>query len=121
MSEVPHVAPHFVHGLGMPESPPPSLSLSHSPSLSLSLSLSSSPPPPLLSARLPPCARPALAPSIQGYFAHKKPHPPRPCRIPVPRVLQGYIAHTNLPSPTTLTVGLCLGPYGGPRGGGDFL
>ena len=36
---------------------------------------------------------------LQGYLARKKPHPPR----------------TLLQDPT---VGLCVGPYGGPRGGG---
>ena len=36
--------------------------------------------------------------------------------------LQGFLAHKKQPHPSTLpTVGLCLGPYGGPGGGGHFL
>ena len=32
-------------------------------------------------------------------------------------MLQGYITHGKLPPPKDPTVGLCLGPYGGPRKG----
>ena len=35
--------------------------------------------------------------------------------------LQGYLAHKRPPPPYDPTSGLCLGPYGGPRGGGCFL
>ena len=35
--------------------------------------------------------------------------------------VQGYLAHKKYPPPRTLTVGLCLGPYGGPTGRGCFL
>ena len=33
-----------------------------------------------------------------------------------PASLQGYLAHKKTPPPRTLPVGLCLGPYSGPRG-----
>jgi len=35
--------------------------------------------------------------------------------------IQGYLAHTKQRPPSTPTVGLCLGPYGGPAGGLLFL
>ena len=35
--------------------------------------------------------------------------------------LQGYLAHIKKNHPSDPTVALCLGPYGGPRGGGSFL
>jgi hypothetical protein len=36
-------------------------------------------------------------------------------------LVQGYLAHKKRPPPEDPTVGLCLAPYGGPRGGGCFL
>ena len=36
-------------------------------------------------------------------------------------IIQGYLAHKKLPPPKSPTVGLCLGPNGGARGGGCFL
>ena len=38
-----------------------------------------------------------------------------------PEKLQGYLAHKKQPPPEDPTAGLCLGPYGGPIGGGQFL
>ena len=35
--------------------------------------------------------------------------------------LQGYLAHKKTPPPQDPKVGLCLGPCGGPWGGGGFL
>ena len=37
------------------------------------------------------------------------------------QALQGYLAYEKPPHPEDPTVGLCLGPYGGPRGDDDFL
>ena len=33
-------------------------------------------------------------------------------------LVQGYLAHQKFPPPKDPTVGLCLGPYGGPGRGG---
>ena len=37
------------------------------------------------------------------------------------RALQGYLAHKNPPPPQDPTVGLYLGPYDGPWGGGVLM
>jgi len=42
------------------------------------------------------------------------------CPPPRHGTLQGYLAHKKHP-PQDPTVGLCLGPHGGPRWGGRFL
>ena len=53
-------------------------------------------------------------------YGRSKDGPSIPSRDPGLRVLQGYLAQKKL-RPQDPTVGMCLGPYGGPRGGGVLL
>ena len=41
-------------------------------------------------------------------------------QVDIPSI-QGYLAQKKTPPPQGPTVGLCLGPYGGPRGMGVSL
>ena len=61
---------------------------------------------------------------VRGKLARGS-YPPHPTLPHLRRIrqarLQGYLAHKEMHPPQDPTVGICLRPYGGPRGEGQFF